>query len=117
MCFENTDDVLEARELAKLLDQDIEFRVKRYSYCIVASTDNYIKWLQEDYKSKLKIRLDRKFLEKAIKESQEESQNDIPENDLQLVENENKIEDPTEIMDENNTNNSGSDGQTEDAIE
>lgn len=117
MCFENTYDVLEARELAKLLDQDIEFRVKRYSYCICASTDNYIKWLQEDYKNKLKIRLDRKFLEKAIKESQEESQNDIPENDLLLVENDNKIDNSTEIMDENKNHNSGSEVQTDDAIE
>ncbi len=62
MCAENSSDFFEAMELAKLLEEDINYRVKRYSYCICKSTDNYVSWLQEDYKRKLSINLNRKFL-------------------------------------------------------
>ena len=55
-------DYFEAMELAKLLDEDIKYRVKRYSYCICKSTDNYVFWLQEDYKRKLSLNLNRKFM-------------------------------------------------------
>ncbi len=61
ICFENADDIFDARDLAKLLDEDIEFRVKRYSYCICKSTDNYVRWLQEDYKIQLSLSLTRKY--------------------------------------------------------
>lgn len=53
MCIENSEDVYEARELAKLLDDDIQFRVKDYSYCISKSTPNYLNWLHDEYKRKL----------------------------------------------------------------
>lgn len=53
MCMENSEDVFDALELADLLDHDIEYRVKRYSHCISKNTENYVKWLQEDYKRKL----------------------------------------------------------------
>lgn len=53
MCIENSEDVYEARELAKLLDDDIQFRVKDYSYCISKSTPNYLHWLHDEYKRKL----------------------------------------------------------------
>lgn len=61
ICAENSTDFFEAWELAKLLDEDIKYRVKRYSYCICKSTDNYVFWLQEDYKRKLNLNLNRKF--------------------------------------------------------
>jgi superfamily II DNA or RNA helicase len=61
ICVENSEDIMDARDLAKLLAEDIEFRVKRYSYCICKSTDNYIKWLQEDYKVQLSLSLSRSF--------------------------------------------------------
>jgi hypothetical protein len=90
MCFENSEDVLDARELIALLDEDIQYRVKRYSYCICASTDNYIKWLQEDYKTKLNIRVGRKFLEQAAMEAEESEETvemdfssiKVPEDDI-----------------------------------
>jgi type I site-specific restriction endonuclease len=62
ICAENSDDYNDAMELAKLLDEDIEYRVKRFSYCICKSTDNYVNWLQEDYKRKLSLSLSRKFI-------------------------------------------------------
>lgn len=57
MCIENSSDMQEARRLSKLLDEDIEFRVKDYSYCISKSTPNYLSWLSEEYKRKLNSRL------------------------------------------------------------
>ncbi len=62
ICAENSTDFFEASELVKLLDEDINYRVKRYSYCICKSTDNYINWLQEDYKRKLSLKLNWKFM-------------------------------------------------------
>lgn len=61
ICIENSEGVLEALNLSKLLDKDIEYRIRCYSYCICNSTDNYIKWLQEDYKFKLSMCINRKF--------------------------------------------------------
>ena len=62
MCFENSADYDEAMELAKYLDEDIEYRVKRYCYCIAKCTDNYVSWLQEEYKRKMGVILNRKFI-------------------------------------------------------
>jgi type I site-specific restriction endonuclease len=61
ICFENSNDFSEAMELAKLLEKDIEYRAKKYSYCICKSTENYVKWLQDDYKQKLHFLLGKKF--------------------------------------------------------
>jgi len=57
MCVENSEDVFDARILAKLLAQDIEYRVRMYSYCISNSTKNYRSWLEEDYMRKLRLRI------------------------------------------------------------
>ena len=62
MCAENSEDVFDARILSKLLDQDIEYRVRRYSYCISKSTKNYRDWLQEDYGRKLRSRINQMFI-------------------------------------------------------
>ncbi|KAA1246413.1 DEAD/DEAH box helicase [Aquimarina sp. RZ0] len=62
MCVENSEDVFDARILSKLLDQDIEYRVRRYSYCISKSTKNYRDWLQEDYNRKLRSKINQMFL-------------------------------------------------------
>jgi len=53
MCTENSSNSMEARALANLLSGDISYRLRLYSYCICKSTDNYLKWLQEDYERKL----------------------------------------------------------------
>ena len=62
ICFENSKNFEEATQLAKLLADEIEFRVKQYSYCICKNTDNYVRWLQDEYKRKLNHKLSRKFL-------------------------------------------------------
>jgi len=63
MCVENSEDVFDARILSRLLDNDIEFRVKRYSYCISKSTKNYRDWLEEDYKRKLRSKINQLFMD------------------------------------------------------
>ena len=45
ICIENSEDVFDARALAKDLQDDIAFRVKQYCYCIMNSTDNYKDYL------------------------------------------------------------------------
>ena len=62
MCVENSEDVFDARLLAKELKDDIEYRIKRYSYCISKSTKNYRDWLMEDYERKLRLRLNKEFV-------------------------------------------------------
>jgi superfamily II DNA or RNA helicase len=69
--FENSQSFDESTQLVKLLTDEIEYRVKRYSYCICKSTDNYVRWLQEDYKQKLIHVLSRKFL--SLDQEEDES--------------------------------------------
>lgn len=57
MCVENSEDVFDARILAKELEEDIAYRIRRYSYCISNSTKNYRDWLKEDYMRKLRLRI------------------------------------------------------------
>lgn len=61
ICVENSKDVFEARILAKQLKDEIEYRVKQYSYCIMNNTKNYKEWLQEDYERKLRLKISQKF--------------------------------------------------------
>lgn len=64
MCVDNCDEELDiAYELATLLQDDIDFRIRIYSYCIAKGTDNYLQWLKEDYLIKMKIAIRKKFLE------------------------------------------------------
>lgn len=55
MCAENSDSVIAAIQLAEELDKEINWRVKQYTMCLGNVTRNYREWLQDDYKSKLKI--------------------------------------------------------------
>jgi superfamily II DNA or RNA helicase len=57
MCVENSEDVFDARLLAKDLQEDIAYRIRRYSYCISNSTKNYRDWLKEDYMRKLRLKI------------------------------------------------------------
>lgn len=57
MCIENSEDVFDARMLIKDLEEDISYRIRRYSYCISNSTKNYRDWLKEDYKRKLRMQI------------------------------------------------------------
>jgi hypothetical protein len=61
LCYENAKDIFEARMLAKLLQEDISYRVKTYSYCIMNNTKNYKEWLEEDYQRKLRLKLAQLF--------------------------------------------------------
>lgn len=61
MCAENSEDVFDAHILSRELSDDIEFRIKQYSYCILKSSKNYIKWLEEDYKRQLRVKIGQDF--------------------------------------------------------
>ena len=61
ICFENSEDVFDARILAKSLKEEIAFRVRQYSYCIMNNTKNYKEWLEEDYERKLRSNISKKF--------------------------------------------------------
>ena len=60
MCLDNSTNLMEARALLELLEEDIMFRIRLYSYCITKSTENYLKWLKEDYLRKLNTVLTQK---------------------------------------------------------
>ncbi|MFZ9031242.1 MAG: DEAD/DEAH box helicase [Robiginitalea sp.] len=57
MCVENSKDIFEARILAKMLREEIQYRIKQYSHCIMNNTQNYRDWLQEDYERRLRLRI------------------------------------------------------------
>lgn len=61
ICVENSEDVFDARILAKELKDEIAFRVRQYSYCIMNNTKNYKEWLEEDYERKLRSSISKKF--------------------------------------------------------
>jgi len=61
MCLENSEDVFDARILARELKDDIRDRIKRYSRCIINNTKNYRDWLFEDYNRKLRSRINEMF--------------------------------------------------------
>lgn len=50
---ENAEMAEHIRDLVKLLRDDVEYRVRLYSYCIAKCTDNYRAWLVEDYMRRL----------------------------------------------------------------
>lgn len=61
ICVENSEDVYDAWTLSNLLKDDITHRIKQYSYCIIKNTNNYIKWLEEDYKRQLRTKIAQEF--------------------------------------------------------
>lgn len=64
ICVENAEDVFDARILAKELKEEIAYRVRQYSYCIMNNTKNYKEWLEEDYERKLRSSISRRFAAK-----------------------------------------------------
>ncbi|MDO6517896.1 DEAD/DEAH box helicase [Zobellia uliginosa] len=64
ICVENSEDVFDARILAKELKEEIAYRVRQYSYCIMNNTKNYKEWLEEDYERKLRSSISRMFAAK-----------------------------------------------------
>ncbi|RYD99029.1 MAG: DEAD/DEAH box helicase [Sphingobacteriales bacterium] len=53
MCVENGSDEAHAQQLIASLDKEIDYRVKLYGKCIGKVTKDYVKWLGEDYRSRL----------------------------------------------------------------
>ncbi len=92
MCLANSSEIEEALVLADLLKEEIEFRVRVYSRCLSKTSESYVKWLQDDYKRKLKFTL--------IRKSHEHPELNI--SNLQEVENEEPNE--AEFTDEEGNN-------------
>lgn len=61
ICIENSEDIYDALGLAKMLGDDIDFRIERYSKCISKSTHNFLTWLKDDYRLKLRNYLRENF--------------------------------------------------------
>ncbi|MGB5384151.1 MAG: DEAD/DEAH box helicase [Lutimonas sp.] len=61
MCVENSESIIDAYMLSNLLKEDIAYRIKQYSYCIMKSSTNYLKWLEEDYQRLLKLKISKQF--------------------------------------------------------
>lgn len=66
--FENTEDVFDARILARELKDEISYRIRLYSYCIMKNTQNYKDWLEEDYMRKLRLKLSQMYASVTIVE-------------------------------------------------
>tara|TARA_B100001287_G_scaffold118031_1_gene99344 strand:- start:1234 stop:2742 length:1509 start_codon:yes stop_codon:yes gene_type:complete len=61
MCVENSQDEFDALILVKELNDDIDYVIKRYSKCISKSTDNFLSWLTQDYKKRLRTNIRENF--------------------------------------------------------
>lgn len=61
ICIENSEDLYDALALVKLLDDDITHRLERYTQCISNSTYNFVKWLNDDYRQRLRTHLRNNF--------------------------------------------------------
>ena len=59
MCVDNSEDLSQAKQLIKLLHDDVEFRVRQYCICLSSVTKNYRTWLTEDYILKLTLEVGR----------------------------------------------------------
>lgn len=57
MCVENSNDEFDALILVKELSDDIDYVIKRYSKCISKSTNNFLEWLTQDYKKRLRTNI------------------------------------------------------------
>lgn len=61
ICIENSEDLYDALDLAKQLGDDIDYRIQRYTKCISKSTFNFVEWLKDDYRKKLRAYLRTNF--------------------------------------------------------
>jgi superfamily II DNA or RNA helicase len=57
LCADNSENISAALELIKELEKEIDWRVKQYSKCLGKVTKNYTEWLKENYKEKLKLKI------------------------------------------------------------
>ncbi len=61
MCVMNSEDLYNAKLLARELIDDIEYRMSRYTKCLSHCSKNYREWLVEDYKVKLNLLIGKKI--------------------------------------------------------
>jgi len=61
ICMENSTDIDEALILADLLKEEIDYRVRVFCRGLSKSSESYVKWLQDEYKRKLKVTLIHKY--------------------------------------------------------
>ena len=54
MCVENSGDVYDALSLVRELNDDVDHLIKKYSKCISKSTPNFLEWLTDEYKKRLR---------------------------------------------------------------
>jgi superfamily II DNA or RNA helicase len=66
MCIENSTEADEALFLANLLKEEIDYRVKLYSRCLSRTTDSYVRWMQDEYKRKLKAGIVMHYLVSSV---------------------------------------------------
>ncbi|MGB5942716.1 MAG: DEAD/DEAH box helicase family protein [Leeuwenhoekiella sp.] len=64
--FENTEDIFDARVLSRKLQDEIKYRIRLYSYCIMKNTSNYKEWLEEDYMRKLRLKLSQMYADVKV---------------------------------------------------
>ncbi|KAA3649006.1 MAG: DEAD/DEAH box helicase [Bacteroidetes bacterium] len=64
ICIENAKDVFDAIDLAKILQADIQDRIRHYSYCTIKTTKNYLVWLEEDYTRRLHSQIRKAFTDR-----------------------------------------------------
>lgn len=68
MCIENSDELFDAKKLAKELYDEIDFRVRQYCVCLGNTTKNYRSWLIEDYVIKLNLSIGKLYRLKVLSE-------------------------------------------------
>jgi len=61
ICIENSEDIYDALILIKALGDDIDYRIMRYTKCISKSTFNFVEWIKDDYRKKLRAYLRENF--------------------------------------------------------
>ncbi|MBL7923535.1 MAG: DEAD/DEAH box helicase [Bacteroidia bacterium] len=57
MCMDNSDTLEESLDLADLLKEEIDYRIRIYARCLSKTSESYVKWLQDEYKRTLKVTL------------------------------------------------------------
>ena len=70
--MENSTDIDAALLLVELLKDEIDFRVRVFCRCLSKTSESYVKWLQDEYKRKIKITLIHNY--QQVKPEEEEQQ-------------------------------------------
>lgn len=66
MCADNADSVSEAMNLLEALDKEINWRIKQYGKCLGSVTKNYLQWLGEDYRNRVKAMVEKIMSRRAV---------------------------------------------------